>query len=555
MIGSVIHQQYRILELLGEGGMGVVYKALDLELDRRVALKFLKAEFGENQVLINRFRDELRTLATFNHPNITTLYTSFTWQARPVMVMELVEGETLNRMISRRGPIPSDVSVATVKQALAGVGEAHRRSIVHRDLKPANLMLNLNNVVKVMDFGIAKIESSPGLTRTAAAMGTPFYMAPEQIDPERFGLERVDARVDIYAMGVTLYELLAGEVPFKGATEFAIHRAHLEQFPAPPTVHYPHIPAPLVDAVMRAMAKDPRNRFQSAEEFSEALGDGERHAVAVATEGEILPKARRETSPTLHARVQTSLSGNPTPQGFTHNPAAPPGVMADQIPRTEDTMPSGNLEVLLVRWFGYTGRPRLVGSAVAALALSLLTASGFGVYALVHPTQQVVQDETKTGPGVETEGDGAIAGLIKQQPHGSDGPNPSPPPSRLPDGTTETVQPQATVSAIAGRWSGSYNACNNGGSTEANLTLAEIAGQISGTVSLRTATGSDQSCWLQGVFLEGKSLQFNVISCSAGAAPNFLAPSHTSMLSLSDGQLSGVVDPQQPCVTASFRKM
>ena len=182
MIGTVIHEQYRILELLGEGGMGVVYKALDLELDRLVALKFLKAEFGDNQLLIKRFRDELKVLANFNHPNITILYTSFTWQSRPVMVMELLEGEPLNRMIDRRGPIPANVCVPLVRQALAGVGEAHRRGIVHRDLKPANLMLNQSSIVKVMDFGIAKIESSPGLTRTSTTMGTPFYIAPEQID-------------------------------------------------------------------------------------------------------------------------------------------------------------------------------------------------------------------------------------------------------------------------------------------------------------------------------------------------------------------------------------
>lgn len=543
MIGSVIHHQYRILELLGEGGMGVVYEALDMELDRRVALKFLKAEFGENQLLISRFRDELKTLAALNHPNITTLYTSFTWQARPVMVMELVEGETLNRMISRRGPIPSDVSIATVKQALAGVGEAHRRGIVHRDLKPANLMLNSTSVVKVMDFGIAKIESSPGVTRTAAAMGTPFYMAPEQIDPERFGVARADARVDIYAMGVTLYELLAGQVPFNGATEFAIHRAHLEQFPQPPTVHYPHIPPSLVDAVMRAMAKDPRNRFQSAEEFSEALGNEERHPAAAKSEANLV--ASRPISPiTLHAPGQTSLRGDLRPA-------------AEEIPRTENARLFGNLDGLFERWFGYTGRPRLVAAAVAALAVSVFAAGGFGVSALVHSSQRVVQDETKTDSSGGTGGDGAIIDLIKQkqQPdqHGSEGLNPPLPPS--PDGVTGTVHPEAASSAIAGRWSGTYEVCNNGGSTQADLTLAEIAGQISGTISLRNAAGEDQSCWLQGVFVEGKRLQFKVISCSAGSAPDFLAPSRTSTLTLSDGQLSGVVDSEQPCVTVSFKKM
>jgi serine/threonine-protein kinase len=268
MIGSVIHEQYRVLELLGEGGMGEVYKALDMELDRLVALKFLKAEFGTDRVLLRRFRDELRTLAGFNHPNITTLYTSFTWRERPVMVMEFVEGQTLIGMVEQRGPIPAQISVPLVMQALAGVGEAHRKKIVHRDLKPANLILNCDGVVKVMDFGIAKAQNSSGLTNATAAIGTCLYMAPEQIRG------KVDARTDIYAMGVTLYQLLAGRVPFVGAYEYDIQTAHIQQIPEPPTHFYPHIPCTVVEAVLCALAKNPDSRFQTAEEFVEALEDG-----------------------------------------------------------------------------------------------------------------------------------------------------------------------------------------------------------------------------------------------------------------------------------------
>jgi serine/threonine protein kinase len=268
MIGTIIKEQYRVLDLIGEGGMGIVFKALDMELERQVALKFLKAELGNNSLLIQRFRDELRTLAGFNHPNITTLFTSLTWEARPVMVMELVEGQTLNDMVADRGPIPSQVCVPLIKQALAGVALAHRRKIIHRDIKPANLMLNTDGVVKVMDFGIAKIQNAPGLTRSNAGIGTSYYMAPEQIRGT------ADARSDIYAMGVTLYELLAGQVPFQGASQYDIEHAHISEIPKPPTVFYPHIPPSVVNAVMRSLEKDPGARFQTADEFSAALSDG-----------------------------------------------------------------------------------------------------------------------------------------------------------------------------------------------------------------------------------------------------------------------------------------
>ena len=182
------------------------------------------------------------------------------------MVMEFIEGETLQQMIARRGPIPAEMAIPLFKQALLGVGAAHKRGIVHRDIKPANIMVNTDGLIKVMDFGIAKVLGVTGTTRTNLQMGTAWYMAPEQV------LSRpVDARTDIYALGVTLYELLSGQVPFRADSEYEVLSSHVQRVPELPTLHYPHIPQRCVDAVMRALSKEPEKRFASTDEFSAAL--------------------------------------------------------------------------------------------------------------------------------------------------------------------------------------------------------------------------------------------------------------------------------------------
>jgi serine/threonine protein kinase len=185
------------------------------------------------------------------------------------MAMEYVDGETFEGMVRRRGPIPATVAVPLIKQALQGLGFAHRIGVVHRDLKPSNLMLNQEGTVKVVDFGIAKkLQAEAGLTGTNVTIGTPLYMSPEQVMGKP-----VDARTDIYSMGIVLYELLAGQVPFKADSIYEIQAAHVQKIPEPPTIHYPHIPAEVVNAVMKALQKDPGDRFASAEDFIRALPD------------------------------------------------------------------------------------------------------------------------------------------------------------------------------------------------------------------------------------------------------------------------------------------
>jgi hypothetical protein len=265
MVGTEIGN-YKILEKVGEGGMGVVYKAVDINLDRTVAIKALNTELTGNPELEQRFRAEAKAQANLNHTNLATLYALLIEGGRPWMVMEFIEGETFEQMVQRRGPIPSQEAIPLFRQALLGIAYAHRMGVIHRDIKPSNMMLNKQGIVKVMDFGIAKVLGARGMTKTGTQLGTAFYMSPEQV------LNRgVDIRTDIYSLGVTLYELLTANVPFNGDSDYQIMTDHVSAPPPLPTKFYPYIPQGLQNAVMKALEKTPDARFQTVEEFGTAL--------------------------------------------------------------------------------------------------------------------------------------------------------------------------------------------------------------------------------------------------------------------------------------------
>jgi serine/threonine-protein kinase len=269
MIGELL-DHYRVLELIGRGAMGVVYKGLDVNLDRPVAIKVMSVEARNDPSFVERFRQEARLQGALNHPNVALLFDYFIHDGAPVAVMEYIAGESLEELIRRRGAIPAREAIPIFKQALRGVAAAHRAGIIHRDLKPSNLMVTSDGIVKVMDFGIAKRQGVTGATKASTSIGSPLYMAPEQI------LGRaVDCRTDVYGLGITLYELLSGQRPFntRGKAEYLVLDAHVNDTPEPPTVYRFGIPQPIVDAVMRALAKDPDARFQSADEFMRALPD------------------------------------------------------------------------------------------------------------------------------------------------------------------------------------------------------------------------------------------------------------------------------------------
>src|SRR5580700_7940558 len=332
MIGDVL-DHYRVLELVGRGAMGVVYKALDLNLDRPVAIKVMSAESRNDPDFVERFRQEARLQAALNHPNVALLFDYFVHDGAPVAVMEFIDGESLEQLIRRRGAIPAHESIPLFKQALRGVAAAHRAGIIHRDLKAANLMITRDDVVKVMDFGIAKRQGSTCATKASTSIGSPLYMAPEQI------LGRaVDCRTDVYALGVTLYQLLSGQPPFnpRGKTEYSVLNAHVNDLPEPPTVYCRDIPQPLVDAVMRSIAKEPEARFQSADDFMRALPDVPAPTAAAARVGPTGTVTIPRLGPT--GTVAVSRVG---PTGTVAVPrVGPTGTMA--IPRVG---PTGTLAV------------------------------------------------------------------------------------------------------------------------------------------------------------------------------------------------------------------
>jgi serine/threonine-protein kinase len=258
MIGKIV-SHYKILEKLGEGGMGVVYRAEDLKLARTVALKFLHHGLESHDPQRSRFLLEARTTATLNHPHICTIHDIQEFDGHQFIVMEYVEGKTLAKILPIRR-IPDAISYA--RQIAEALQEAHAHGIIHRDIKTENIMVNSNNQIKVMDFGLAKLKSSLNLTRTGVRVGTIAYMSPEQIRGED-----IDARSDIFSFGIVLYEMLTGKRPFESEYEQALLYSILCKEPTPIRDLQPDVPASLETICQRAMAKDPKDRYQTAAEL------------------------------------------------------------------------------------------------------------------------------------------------------------------------------------------------------------------------------------------------------------------------------------------------
>jgi serine/threonine-protein kinase len=257
---------HTIVRRIGEGGMGVVFLATDNMLQRYVAVKALKPDTLSQAETMQRFRSEAVTLARLSHPCITMLYNLLQVDGRWCMIMEYVEGETLESILKDCGVFSVEKTLNIAGQTLEGLHHAHDRGVIHRDLKPSNLMLSADGKVKIMDFGIARIVGHSRLTRAGQAAGTPHYMSPEQV----MGHEGSHAS-DIYSLGVVMYELLTGVTPFTGDCEFEIMQAHASRKPVSPSALNPSIPAALSDAIMKALAKMPAQRYADAGEFGRRL--------------------------------------------------------------------------------------------------------------------------------------------------------------------------------------------------------------------------------------------------------------------------------------------
>ena len=264
--GRRLGDRYRIESLVASGGMAAVWRATDEVLGRRVAVKVLHDRLGRDRDVVTRFRREAVAAARLSHPAVVRVFDTGEEDGLNYIVMELSEGRTLQDVLERDAPLPPTEAVAIVRAVLRGLAHAHRGGVVHRDVKPSNILLDGNGLVKVTDFGIAKAGFAEDLTTTGNLMGTARYLATEQVEG---GV--VDARADLYASGIVLYELLTGRPPFRAETNLAAATMRLTTEPPPPGALRSGIPRSLDAAVMRALAREPENRYQSAEEMSEAL--------------------------------------------------------------------------------------------------------------------------------------------------------------------------------------------------------------------------------------------------------------------------------------------
>jgi eukaryotic-like serine/threonine-protein kinase len=257
---------YQILNELGSGGMGRVYKVRNVISDRVEAMKVLLPDLAGRQELATRFLREIKLMASLNHPNIAQLRTAFTVDNQLVMIMEYVEGTTLADRLEKHGPIAVPEALNDIGQVLDALSYAHGQHIIHRDIKPANIMVTPQGAVKLMDFGIARASDGHGLTMTGTTLGSLGYMSPEQVKGEV-----TDARSDLYSVGVSLYEMVTGQRPFRADSDFSLMTAHVKEPPKPPVELQPGLPPALNEIILMAISKDPAQRFQSADAFANAL--------------------------------------------------------------------------------------------------------------------------------------------------------------------------------------------------------------------------------------------------------------------------------------------
>jgi eukaryotic-like serine/threonine-protein kinase len=265
IINTLFDGRYRVLRRLGRGGMADVYLAEDEQLGRRVAIKILNDRHAADEQFVERFRREATNAAGLSHPNIVSIYDRGEAEGTYYIAMEYLDGSTLKEIVTRRGPLPIGEAIGFAREILDALRFAHRKGIVHRDIKPHNVMCDDDGRVKVTDFGIARAGASQ-MTEAGSIIGTAQYLSPEQA---RGGA--VDHRSDLYSVGVVLYELLTGEVPFSGDTPVEIAMKHLSTVPKPPSALRPDIQPPLDQIVLRALAKDPAERFPSAEDMDAEL--------------------------------------------------------------------------------------------------------------------------------------------------------------------------------------------------------------------------------------------------------------------------------------------
>jgi len=284
--GTTFATRYEVIEELGKGGMGRVYKALDKEINEEVAIKLLKPEIASDKTTVERFRNELKFARKIAHKNICKMYHLAKDADTPYITMEYVKGEDLKSYIRRNRILSNGEALSITKQVCEGLVEAHRLGVVHRDLKPQNIMIDGEGDVKIMDFGIARSVEAPGVTQTGVMIGTPDYISPEQAEGEE-----ADQRSDIYALGVILYEMVTGSVPFKGDTALSVALKHKSKLAQEPKQLNPDVSEELNKLILICMEKDRELRYQTA---TELLADIQNIEEGIPLGERILPARRKK---------------------------------------------------------------------------------------------------------------------------------------------------------------------------------------------------------------------------------------------------------------------
>src|SRR5450755_194491 len=330
---------YEVLGVLGAGGMGKVFKVRNVISDRIEAMKILLPDLEGRQELAERFLREIKLLAGLDHPNIAQLRTALTLSNRLVMVMEYVEGTTLAARLEQ-GPIPPGEALGYVAQVLNALSYAHAKSVIHRDIKPANMMLTPNGTIKLMDFGIARAKGDASMTVTGTTLGSLFYMSPEQVKGGT-----VDPRSDLYSLGVSLYEMVTGQLPFKAGSDYSIMTAQLQERPKPPSEVLPGLPPQLNGIILHSMAKEPPERFQSADDFRQALESIRQSIPAfVPAAASFAPAGVPAPSPTAVASTPTAATGAFAPVAMPSSstmatPMPPLAAQPQPVPSVMDLSP------------------------------------------------------------------------------------------------------------------------------------------------------------------------------------------------------------------------
>ncbi len=413
--GTIIDERYRVISRVGSGGMADVYCAEDLQLGRRVAVKLLHERFAQDSEFVERFRREASSAASLSHANIVSVYDRGEWNGTYYIAMELLEGRSLDAIVREEAPLTPERAIEITEQVLRAARFAHKRGVVHRDLKPHNVIVDDESRVKVTDFGIARAGASE-ITQTGSIMGTARYLSPEQAQGEAIGPPS-----DLYAIGILLYELLTGTVPFEGDSVVAIALRHLSEPPRPPSTLVSSISPNLDAIVLRALAKDPAHRFADADEFLAALAgererlraeDGSKTATftpmlmpaplpvpitPVAGTQTLLPAAYAQpgAEPTYWDSTATSITpgaGGPPPR---HGTPAWPWALLGAV------LAAGVIVAAVLLLIPARGTvPNVVGDTAVQAGAAL---SGFKTVAIPHPSGAKLGTVYAQSPGPGTE--------------------------------------------------------------------------------------------------------------------------------------------------------